>query len=412
MFSARFSVTLDKLLHLGIKNEQVHFVLRSIFRNFVPKYMPLMILNKISIINYRNIASANVALSTKFNCFVGKNGMGKTNFLDAVHYLSFCRSNITPVDAQVLRHEQDFFVVEGDYVNETGDEERIYCGMKRGQRKHFKRNKKEYKRLSQHIGLIPVIYVSPYDTSIIDGGSEERRRMMDMVISQYDNEYLTALANYNKALQQRNALLKMEDEPDALLFDMWERQMAQEGTVIFQKRTQFIQRLTPVFEKVYNKVAKAEEKVALNYISHGQRGDLLEVIQRDRARDRIMGFSLHGIHRDDLEMSLSGYPVKREGSQGQHKTFAIALKLAQFDFLKNTNSKTTPILLLDDIFDKLDASRVQQIIALVAGDDFGQIFITDTNRLHLDGLLRQGDFDYKLFLVDGGNIQLQEERHV
>ena len=338
--------------------------------------------------------------------------MGKTNFLDAVHYLSFCRSNITSVDAQVLRHDQEFFVIEGDYFNETGEQERIYCGMKRGQRKHFKRNKKEYKRLSQHIGLIPVIYVSPYDTSIIENGSEERRKMMDMVISQYDNEYLNALSNYNKALQQRNALLKMEVEPDPLLFDMWERQMAQEGTAIFRKRTEFIQQLTPVFERIYSRVANVDERVSLNYISHGQRGDLLDVIQRDRARDRIMGFSLHGVHRDDLDMALGGYPVKREGSQGQHKTFAIALKLAQFDFLKTTNSKTTPILLLDDIFDKLDASRVQQIISLVAGDDFGQIFITDTNRQHLDGLLRQGDFDYKLFLVDEGNVHLEEERHV
>ena len=235
---------------------------------------------------------------------------------------------------------------------------------------------------------------------------------MDMVISQYDNEYLNALSNYNKALQQRNALLKMEEEPDPLLFDMWERQMAQEGTAIFRKRTEFIQQLTPVFERIYSRVANVDEKVSLNYISHGQRGDLLDVIQRDRARDRIMGFSLHGVHRDDLDMALGGYPVKREGSQGEDKTFAIALKLAQFDFLKTTNSKTTPILLLDDIFDKLDASRVQQIISLVAGDDFGQIFITDTNRQHLDGLLRQGDFDYKLFLVDEGNVHLEEERHV
>lgn len=369
-----------------------------------------MILRKISIINYRNIETANIELSPKFNCFVGKNGMGKTNFLDAVYYLSFCRSNITTVDAQVLRHEQEFFVIEGDYTNETGDDERIYCGMKRGQRKHFKRNKKEYKRLSQHIGLIPIIYVSPYDTNIIDSGSDERRRMMDMVIAQYDNEYLQALNNYNKALQQRNALLKVEEEPDPLLFDMWEQQMASEGTTIFQKRTVFVEQLKPVFERIYKKVANADETVSLNYSSHGQRGDLLEVIRRDRAKDRIMGFSLHGIHRDELEMTLDGYPVKREGSQGQHKTFAIALKLAQFDFLKKTNSKTTPILLLDDIFDKLDASRVQQIISLVAGDDFGQIFITDTNRQHLDGLLRQGDFDYRLFSVEDGNIQLVESR--
>ena len=172
----------------------------------------------------------------------------------------------------------------------------------------------------------------------------------------------------------------------------------------------FIEQLKPVFERIYKKVADAQETVALNYISHAQRGDLLDVIRRDRHKDRIMGFSLHGIHRDDLEMTRGGFPVKKEGSQGQHKTFAIALKLAQFDFLRNTNSRTTPILLLDDIFDKLDTSRVQQIITLVAGDDFGQIFITDTNRQYLDGLLRQGDFDYRLFSVEEGNIQLEESR--
>lgn len=364
-----------------------------------------MILRKISVINYRNIATANIELSPKFNCFVGKNGMGKTNYLDAVYYLSFCRSNITTVDALVLRHEQEFFVIEGEYITEKGDEERIYCGMKRGQRKHFKRNKKEYKRLSQHIGLIPIIYVSPYDTNIIDGGSDERRRMMDMVISQYDSEYMQALNNYNKALQQRNALLKQEQEPDPLLFDMWEQQMAAEGTKIYRKRKMFVEQLTPLFEHIYKKVANADETVALNYISHGQRGDLLDVIRRDRAKDRIMGFSLHGIHRDDLEMTLGGYPVKREGSQGQHKTFAIALKLAQFDFLKNTNSKTTPILLLDDIFDRLDSERVQRIISIVSSNRFGQIFITDTDRQHISQLLQLSPADKKLFEVTNGQVR-------
>ena len=360
-----------------------------------------MILEKLSIINYKNIAEATLELSPKINCFIGKNGVGKTNVLDAIYYLSFCRADNNPIDSQVIRHGEEFFVLEGSY----SDDLKIYCGMKRGTKKHFKRNKKEYKRLSEHIGLIPIVVVSPSDTLLIEGGSEERRRLMDMVISQYDPQYIEALNRYNKALQQRNVMLKAEAEPDPDVISLWEEQMAVEGEQIYQKRTTFVQEMTPIFQQFYETISGHQEKVALNYVSHCQRGPLLEVIQRDRFKDRAVGYSLHGIHRDDLEFSLDGHLMKREGSQGQNKTFVISLKLAQFDFLKRTNSKTTPLLLLDDIFDKLDAQRVEEIVSLVAGDDFGQIFITDTNREHLDKILSTSSHDYKIFYVDNGHVQ-------
>jgi DNA replication and repair protein RecF len=277
--------------------------------------------------------------------------------------------------------------------------------MKRGTKKHFKRNKKEYRRLSEHIGLIPVVVVSPSDTLLIEGGSEERRRLMDMVIAQYDHGYMEAMNRYNKALQQRNAMLKLDEEPNPDVIGLFEEQMAYEGERIFKSRKAFVEELTPIFQRIHETISGNREQVALNYVSHCQRGPLLEVIQRDRFKDRAIGYSLHGVHRDDLEITLGGHLMKREGSQGQNKTFVIALKLAQFDFLKRTNSKTTPLLLLDDIFDKLDAQRVEQIVKLVAGDDYGQIFITDTNRDHLDLILSRQTLDYKIFHVDNGEIE-------
>ena len=368
-----------------------------------------MILKNISIINYKNIKAANLELSPKINCLIGHNGVGKTNFLDAIYYLSFCRSAYNSIDSQVIAHDESFFMLEGNYLDEQGNVENIFCGMKRGTKKHFKRNKKEYKRLSQHIGLIPLIFVSPSDTLIIEGGSEERRRLMDVVISQYDASYMEALTNYNKALQQRNALLKMEEEPDVTLMEIWEQEMARYGELLFQKREAFVKELVPVFQQIYSRISGDREQVSLRYVSHCQRGPLLEVIQRDRFKDRAVGYSLNGVHRDDLEMLIGDYMMKREGSQGQNKTFVLALKLAQFDFLRRTASCTTPLLLLDDIFDKLDAQRVEAIVELVSGDNFGQIFITDTNRDHLDHILQQRDGDYCIFHVEGGEIALAHE---
>ena len=367
-----------------------------------------MILRKLSILNYKNIREATLTLSPKINCFIGHNGVGKTNVLDTVYYLSFCRSASNPIDSQVIRHDEPFCVIEGEYYESNGDVEAtelISCGIKRGVKKHFKRNKKEYKRLSEHIGLIPLVVVAPSDTLLIEGGSEERRRLMDMVISQYERSYMDTLTRYNNALLQRNTLLKQEDPaPDPTLLQIWEEQMAETGEEIYRKRDAFVQELVPLFQQFYDQISSGREAVGLDYLSHCQRGPLLEVIQRDRHKDLAVGYSLHGVHRDDLVFTLDGHPMKREGSQGQGKTYAIALKLAQFDFLKRTSSKTTPLLLLDDIFDKLDAERVEQIVRLVSGDAFGQIFITDTNRDHLDQILRGSALDYKIFEVNQGEI--------
>ncbi len=363
-----------------------------------------MILEKINILNYKSIRESSLTLSPKMNCFIGHNGAGKTNLLDAVYYLSFCRSAFTNIDSSLITHDADFFVLEGTYLCDNGDTDQVYCGIKRGQKKHFKRNKKEYKRLSQHIGLIPLIFVSPSDTMLIEGGSEERRHFMDVAIAQYDATYIEALNRYNKALQQRNTLLKMDEEPDAALLDVLEEQMAAEGETVYQKRSTFVEALIPVFQQIYSDISGDNEQVSLSYVSHGQRGALLDVIRRDRQKDRIVGYSLHGIHRDDLEMMQGGFPMKREGSQGQNKTYVIALKLAQFSFLRQSGRGVMPLLLLDDIFDKLDAQRVSRIINLVACEEYGQIFITDTNRDHLDQLLQQANFDHRIFHVEGGEI--------
>ena len=375
-----------------------------------------MILQKISIVNYKNIREASLELSPKINCLIGHNGAGKTNLLDAIYFLSFCRSAFYHQDSLAITHGQEFFVLEGEYSDDTDnanvDVEKIYCGLKRGTKKRFKRNGKEYKRLSQHIGLIPVIMVSPSDSILVEGSSEERRRLMDMVIAQYNPLYIDDLANYNKALQQRNALLKQEQEPDDSLMEILEMQMAEAGERIYTQRQQYVEQMSPVLSEIYRKISGDKETVELNYVSHCQRGPLFDVISRDRYKDRAVGYSLHGIHRDDLEMHINGYPIRREGSQGQTKSFVIALKIAQFDFLRRTHSNTTPLLLLDDVFDKLDASRVERIIDMVAGEGYGQIFITDTNRDHLDKILQRSEGDYKIFDVEDGTIALREEHHV
>ena len=367
-----------------------------------------MILKRISILNYKNLEQVELSFSPKLNCFLGQNGMGKTNLLDAVYFLSFCKSAGNPIDSQNIRHDADFFVIQGFYEAADGTPEEVYCGMKRRQKKQFKRNKKEYTRLSDHIGFLPLVMVSPADTELIAGGSDERRRFMDVVISQYDKEYLDALIRYNKALAQRNTLLKSEQPVEDELFLVWEEMMAQAGEVVYRKREAFVNEFIPIFQSFYSYISQDKEQVGLFYRSHAREASLLEVLKESRNRDRIMGFSLKGIHKDDLEMQLGDFPIKREGSQGQNKTYLVALKLAQFDFLHRTGA-TIPLLLLDDIFDKLDASRVEQIVKLVAGDRFGQIFITDTNREHLDSILHKVGGDYRMFRVERGAVSEMRE---
>lgn len=362
-----------------------------------------MILNKLTVLNYRNIADAELTFSPKINCFVGSNGEGKTNVLDAIYFLSLTKSSITNVDSMNIRHGEDAMMVRGIY-DLNGEKEEISCSMRVGQKKYVKRNMKAYKRMAEHIGLLPLIIVSPSDSDLISGGSEERRRFMDVVISQYDNTYMHNLMTYNKALAHRNALLKQEAEPDADIMEMYEELMAVNGEKIYEQRRAFIEEFLPVFQQFYSTISGGNEEVGLIYTSHCQRGSLLDVIQRDRSKDRVMGYSLHGVHKDDLVMNLGGFPIKREGSQGQNKTYLISLKLAQFDFLKRTGSRTVPLLLLDDIFDKLDAKRVGQIVSLSASSTFGQIFITDTNRENLDAILERVNGDYRIFSVQNGQI--------
>ncbi|MDO5571091.1 MAG: DNA replication and repair protein RecF [Bacteroidales bacterium] len=366
-----------------------------------------MILDHLSIVNYKNISQADLNFSPNINCIIGDNGMGKTNLLDAIYYLSFCKSFINVVDSQNINHESEFFMLQGNYLDGIKQEE-IYCGMKRRVKKQFKRNKKEYDRLSDHIGFIPLVMVSPSDSELIIGGSDERRRFMDLVISQFDKTYLDSLIKYNNALQQRNSLLKIEDrEVDDSLFEIWEEQMDKYGREVYNGRRSFIDGFLPVFREFYDFISQGKEPVSLRYISHFEKGSLQQLLKEVRDRDKILGYTTRGVHKDDLEMNLGEYPIKRIGSQGQNKTYLVTLKLAQFDFLKRMG-KTTPILLLDDIFDKLDSTRVEQILNLVAGDRFGQIFITDTNREYLDRLIRKLAHSYNLYNVDNGEFVLQE----
>ena len=362
-----------------------------------------MRLNSLSILNYKNIRQADLEFPSKINCFVGNNGMGKTNLLDAVYYLSFCKSHSNTIDSQNIEHSADFFLIQGKYTLHNQEEE-IYCGMKRRQKKQFKRNKKEYERLSDHIGLLPLVLISPQDGELISEGSDERRKFIDGVISQYDRKYLTALLQYNHALKQRNALLKNENLSDDSLFEIWEEMMAEHGAYIHDRRKVFIEEFIPIFQQIYEFISSGNEKISLTYRSQLAEEELKSRLLRTRERDKLIGYSTGGIHKDELEMMLDDYPIKRVGSQGQNKTYLISLKLAQFDFLKKTHG-IAPILLLDDIFDKLDAERVKKIVELVSGDRFGQIFISDTNRKHLDEILAQINQSSTVFEVVDGEIK-------
>src|SRR5574344_112665 len=360
-----------------------------------------MFLDKISILNYRNIAECELRFSPKINCFLGNNGMGKTNLLDAIYYLSFCKSYLNPIDNQLINYDADFFMLQGWY-NRSQKKEIVYCGVKRRQKKQFKRNKQDYERLSEHIGFLPLVIISPSDLQLIQNGSEERRRFLDIIISQYDKEYLQMLIRYNTALCNRNALLKSEFIADDML-DMYEMQMEQTANYIFTQRTNFLERFLPIFQQYYALISSKNENVELQYESHLQTGNLAEQLRESRMKDQIIGFTTRGIHKDDLGMFLESYPIKKAGSQGQNKTFFVAMKLAQFNLLKEI-SGITPILLLDDVFDKLDAERVKRIVEIVSTEQFGQIFLTDTNREHLDEVLNEVGCERKLFLVNKGVV--------
>ncbi|PVX51070.1 DNA replication and repair protein RecF [Balneicella halophila] len=361
-----------------------------------------MILQNISILNYKNIAEENLKFSNRLNCFIGKNGEGKTNLLDAIFYLSFCKSNYSSSDANNIKHDEETMMLKAEYEVQ-GNTEHIHCGVKRQSKKTFKRNNKDYKRFSEHIGLLPLVMIAPADISIIIGGNEERRKFIDSIISQYDKVYLQKLVNYNNLLQQRNKLLKHQPQEDLLL--VLSEQMAGIANYIYEKRLEFVEKITPIFQEYYNKISANKEPVSIEYSSQMNAGDFIELTKHNLTKDLVLKHTSVGIHRDNLEFILSGYPIRKEGSQGQKKSYLIALKLAQFDFIKEISGKR-PILLLDDIFDKLDTQRVQQIINLVSEIHFGQIFITDTDKGHIDAMLEELDLDTEssLFKVENGKI--------
>ena len=359
-----------------------------------------MNLISLNILNYRNIREASLEFAPKLNCFVGLNGQGKTNVLDAIYLLSFTKSAYTSQDSLNITHGEEMAMVQGVYDDFT-----ISCGLRRGVKKQFRKDKKDYPRLLDHIGLIPLVMVSPADHQLIEEGSDERRRFMDVVIGQRNRKYLDCLATYNALLKQRNALLKQYADaatpPDDLL-EVLEWQMVEPAEYIFRARTDFFTEFEPYFQEVYKVISGSAETPALRYISQLLDRNIREAYIKTRQRDLILGWTSQGIHKDDLDMRLGEYPLKQVGSQGQQRTFVLAMKLAQALYLADTTGEA-PILLLDDIFDRLDSERVERIVNMVQSEQFGQIFITDTDRQHLTEIIQPGP-DAKIFHVENGTI--------
>lgn len=357
-----------------------------------------MYLKKLSLFNFKNFESQSFDFQEKINCFVGDNGVGKTNVLDAIYYLSFGKSYFNSVASQNIKHEQDFFMIEGEYnLNERS--ETIVCSLKRGSKKIIKRNDKEYEKFSDHIGHLPLVIISPADRDLIVEGSDVRRKFVDSVISQSDKFYLKTLINYNKILQQRNALLKYfaaNRTFDALNLKVYDGQLEQHGAIIYKKRKAFLEMFTPIFEERYKVITNGKETVSLKYKTQLDDGLLTDLLSEGLEKDRILQYTSVGIHKDDLLFEIDGFSVKKFGSQGQQKSFLIALKLAQFEFIKNLVKKK-PILLLDDIFDKLDDTRVSQIISLVNKDSFGQLFISDTHEKRTEEVVKKTNQPYQIF---------------
>lgn len=357
-----------------------------------------MYLQKLSLINFKNIESQSFDFQEKINCFVGQNGVGKTNVLDAIYYLSFAKSYFNAVALQNIRHGEGFFMVEGDYyLNDRN--EKIICSLKRGQKKVLKRNGKSYEKFSEHIGQLPLVIISPADRDLVTEGSDTRRKFMDGVISQQNKSYLKDLISYNKVLSQRNALLKYfaaNRTFDALNLNVYDEQLSEYGARIYEVRKLFLAEFIPIFNEKYQVISGNKEIVNLKYKSQLHDFSMQALLKNSLEKDKIIQYTTSGIHKDDLSFEIDTYAIKKFGSQGQQKSYLIALKLAQFEFIKQ-QSKVTPILLLDDIFDKLDESRVSQIIALVSKDTFGQIFITDTHAERTENILKQSNNPYQIF---------------
>lgn len=366
-----------------------------------------MILKHLSLTNYKNIALANLDFSDKFNCVIGANGMGKTNLLDSIYYLSFTRSNQAIPDSMVIRHGEDMAIVSGDYTV-NGEMEQVFFGLQQGHNKTLKRNKKEYSRMTDHIGLFPLVMIAPSDMDLIKGGSSERRSFMDQILCQESSAYMTIAKNYKSLVEQRNKLLKQEMNLDLSLLEIINQQMAMEAERMSKRRKEWIERITPLFHHYYSAITNDNEEVHLRYLSSIEidcptSEDFLQAWQTGLQGDLACGFTRIGPHRDDIEMLIGDYLIRKIGSQGQNKSYMIALKLAQYNLLCQLFPNNLPILLLDDVFDKLDESRVERIVDLLSGDQFGQIFMSDTNRKYLDKILqRQPKGLYSIFsAIDG-----------
>lgn len=357
-----------------------------------------MFLKKLSLLHYKNLESATFEFDPKINCLVGHNGVGKTNVLDSIYHLSFGKSYFNPITSQNINHGSDFFVVEGEF-EKNEKEEHILVSAKRGQKKVIKRNNKPYEKFSDHIGFIPTVIISPADRDLIIEGSETRRKFIDGVISQSDPVYLNQLIQYGKIVAQRNSLLKYfaanrTFERDTL--EVYNMQLSELGQSLFEKRKIFLQEFIPIFNKRYADITKNKEPVDITYKSQLFEKDLDKLLEENLQKDMALQYTSVGTHKDDLNFEIDGHPIKKFGSQGQQKSFLVALKLAQFDFIKEI-SKVNPILLLDDIFDKLDEQRVAHIVALVATDQLGQIFISDTHADRTENVVRQSEQSYKIF---------------
>ena len=357
-----------------------------------------MYLKKISLFNYKNFHEATFEFDSNVNCFVGKNGIGKTNVLDAIYHLAYGKSYFNPLAVQNIRHGEDFFVIDGEFEKESRYEQ-ILCSLKKGQKKILKRNGKEYDKLSEHIGFIPLVIISPSDRDLITEGSETRRKFIDTVISQLDPHYLQNLIQYQKVIAQRNALLKyfaINRVYDGETLEIYNEQLNSLGMPIFEKRTSFLHDFVPIFNKYHQSITGSAEMVQLVYQSDLSNGDFLITLHDNFDKDKMLQYTSAGIHKDDLLFEIDGHPIKKFGSQGQQKSFLIALKLAQFDFVKKRSGQK-PILLFDDIFDKLDEERVGKIVEMVNNDDFGQLFISDTHPERTEAIVKSTHQSYKIF---------------
>lgn len=364
-----------------------------------------MHLSELSFINFKNYREANFQFLPGVNCFTGHNGAGKTNILDAIHYLCLCKSYFNSIDSQSIFHEEPFFVIQGEF--ELKEEmQSVYCGFKKNHKKQFKRNQKEYQRLADHIGLFPLVMISPSDQQLILDGSEERRKFIDSAISQVDNHYLDDLIYYNKILQNRNALLKkMNENPsyDEAVIEVFNVQLAQYATKIYTKRKQFIDEFIPLFNQLYQGISSGAEEVSISYESQLNEHAILDLLNQNIRKDIITQRSNYGTHKDDLEFKLASQPLKKFGSQGQQKSYIIALKLAHYMYLTEKKGYK-PLLLLDDIFDKLDHARIKKLLAMVSEDAFGQIFITDTEMNRVEKIFKEIGVEAKIFEIEKGCV--------